>query len=330
MKSLSLSLAMVGLMAGLAAAQATRPARDRNPESRFGERIQHTLAQLNLTDDQKQKINDILEQARQDFQSQMPVLRQATPEMRRKKVQEMLEGVREEIADLLTPEQRQQVQKLIQKRVKDNPQLAKEMRDRAAKVEEKQPPAIAPKVTESPRQTSGSVPQVGDVAPDVSLRWLDGQPVELSTFKGNVMVLVFGSYTTPVFRDKASELRAVAQKYANRAKFVIVYTREAHPSNGWTVERNQRDNIEIAQPTNEAGRKAIAEQARTALHLEDVPMALDTMSDATATAYGAFPDGVVVIGKDGKIAARENWLDPTALPRFIEAANNAVLPIAAK
>jgi Spy/CpxP family protein refolding chaperone len=321
MKPFPIFITMIALTAGTALSQTTQPVRDHNPEERFGQRIQKALEQLNLTADQKQKIDDILAQARQDFQSQLPDLRQATPEKRRQKVQEMLEGIRQEIADLLTPDQRQQLQELIRKRRKENPQLNREQQDHAPEIEKPKPAVAAPALSENTK-ANGSVPRVGDVAPNFSLRWLDGQPVRLSTFKGRAVVLIFGSYTTPVFRDKAAELSTIAQRYANEAKFIIIYTKEAHPSDGWAVERNKRDDIQVPQPVDQAGRKAVAEQAVAALHLENVPIALDTMNDATASAYGTFPDGVVVIGKDGKIAARQNWLDPTALPRLIESSEH--------
>jgi hypothetical protein len=144
--------------------------------------------------------------------------------------------------------------------------------------------------------------------------------VHLSAFKGRVVVLVFGSYSTPAFRDKASALPKIAESYNNRAKFAIVYTKEAHPSDGWTVERNKHDGVEIAQPTDLAGRKEAAQQAVTALHLTNIPIAIDSMDDAAANAYGTFPDGVVIIGKDGKIVARQHWLEPTALPAMIDQA----------
>jgi hypothetical protein len=44
------------------------------------------------------------------------------------------------------------------------------------------------------------------------------------------------------------------------------------------------------------------------------------MDDAAANAYDAFPDGVVIIGKDGHIVARQHWLEPTALPAMIDRA----------
>jgi Spy/CpxP family protein refolding chaperone len=120
MKQQIIWVAAICLIANLAMAQTTRPVRDRG--QRFGQRIQALMAQLDLTDDQKQKINDIVQQAREDFQKAMPELRDATPEQRQAKVQEIFEGMRQEIGDLLTPEQKQKLQQLIKQRQADNPQ----------------------------------------------------------------------------------------------------------------------------------------------------------------------------------------------------------------
>ena len=80
-----------------------------------------------------------------------------------------------------------------------------------------------------------------------------------------------------------------------------MYTKEAHPSDGWTVKRNEDDNVQVAQPTNMTGRRDAAMQAVTALHLSNIPVLLDTMDDTAAQAYDAYPDGVIVIGKDALV-----------------------------
>ena len=39
-----------------------------------------------------------------------------------------------------------------------------------------------------------------------------------------------------------------------------------------------------------------------------------------STAYAGFPNAAFVISRDGKIAARQQWADPAALARHIDAA----------
>jgi Spy/CpxP family protein refolding chaperone len=323
MKEQIIWVAAICLFANLAMAQTTRPAGERG--QRLGQRIQALMSQLDLTDDQKQKVNDIIQQGKEDFQKAMPELRDATPEQRRAKVQEIFEGMRDEIGDILTPEQKQKLQQLMKQRQADNPQTANtdDRPKRSAALLNRKDldlPATRPAQHTVLEEHPTKPMEDGQTAPDVALHWMNGDAVHLSTFKGRVIVLVFGSYSTPAFRDKASALPKIADSYNNRAKFVLVYTKEAHPSDGWTVERNKHDDVEIAQPTDLAGRKAAAQQAVTALHLTNIPVAIDSMDDAAANAYGAFPDGVIIIGKNGKIVARQHWLEPTALPVMIDQA----------
>jgi len=44
------------------------------------------------------------------------------------------------------------------------------------------------------------------------------------------------------------------------------------------------------------------------------------MDDAASNAYGGFPNATVIIGRDGSIVARQQWTDPSGLPRLIDAA----------
>jgi hypothetical protein len=149
---------------------------------------------------------------------------------------------------------------------------------------------------------------------------MGGDTVHLSLFKNEPVVLIFGSYTEPAFRDKAPQLSKLATRYGNRAKIIIVYTKEAHPSDGWVVERNQKDDITLTQPTNISGRREAAQTAIDELHLTGIPVALDTMDNSLATAYDAFPDGVIVLDKHDHITARQHWLDPSGLPALIDKA----------
>ena len=49
-------------------------------------------------------------------------------------------------------------------------------------------------------------------------------------------------------------------------------------------------------------------------------MLVDTLDDTVAKAYGLTPNGAVVIGRDGKVAARQRWFEPVALRQMIDAA----------
>lgn len=295
---------------------------------RIGQRIEELIAQLDLSVDQKEKIQDIIAQGKKDFRDALPTLRDATPQERQQKIQEIIEGMRMEIGDILTPDQKEKLQDLIAKEREQNGQrmgneeqpnkpAANALRPRTFAMPATRPAlAIAP--NPKPQTFSPGSGDIGKPAPDVALHWIGGEPMKISDYKKTTVVLIFGSYTDPTFRDKAPQLSALANRYSGRAKFVLIYTKEAHPSDGWDVERNKKENIDIAQTTDLTARKQAAQQAQTALHLENIPIALDTTDDTAITAYNAFPEGVVIISKTGKIAARQHWLDPSGLPELID------------
>jgi hypothetical protein len=159
-------------------------------------------------------------------------------------------------------------------------------------------------------------PAVGDVAPGFSVNRIDGRQFILSQYARRVVVIEFGSLSCPSFRDRAPGMEALRRKFGRRAEFLIIYTREAHPVGGWEVRRNKEEGIRIEAAADDDGRRVLARQAADALKIK-MPVAVDTMDDSVARAYGGFPNAVVVIGRDGRIAARQQWTDPTSLGRVI-------------
>jgi len=82
---------------------------------RIEERLERLSKALNLTEDQKEKLKPIL----QDQAQQMRALREdssLTPEQRREKARELFKAHREEIAKILTPEQREKWKEMRERR----------------------------------------------------------------------------------------------------------------------------------------------------------------------------------------------------------------------
>ncbi len=168
----------------------------------------------------------------------------------------------------------------------------------------------------------GGGAQVGQSAPAFDLVKLDGPSVQLSSFQGRVLVIEFGSWSCPSFRQRAAGMEQLKRDYGARAAFLVIYTQEAHPRGGWEVQRNRDEGIEVDQPAALEQRRELARKAKEMLKIS-IPVALDTMDNSAATAYGGFPNAAVIISRDGAIAARQNWTDPTTLRRAIESALNA-------
>jgi hypothetical protein len=141
---------------------------------------------------------------------------------------------------------------------------------------------------------------------------LDGRAVPISTYKGKPLVLIFGSYSCPSFREHAKGLDELQRRYAAKANFLLVYTKEAHPVGGWEVQRNKDAEISVPQAKDEAARLAAAKLARTKLGLS-MATAVDSMDDQLVAAFDAFPNGAVILDREGQITARQKWAEPRGL-----------------
>jgi peroxiredoxin len=156
------------------------------------------------------------------------------------------------------------------------------------------------------RQEIGSMqpgPRLNEKAPDFTLTTFDGkQTVNLSSLIGpKPIVLVFGSITCGPFRGQAGNVEKLFLRNKDRATFVMVYVREAHPLDGWHMESNDRVQIKLDQPESYEERAGVAKQCGELLDLS-FPLLVDTIGDTVGAQYSGMPSRLYVIDKDGKVA----------------------------
>jgi hypothetical protein len=84
---------------------------------------------------------------------------------------------------------------------------------------------------------------------------------------------------------------------------LTIYVREAHPTDEWRMESNEKDkdNVCYAQPKTIEQRVAIANDF-TQRFKYTVPFGIDQMSNAANDAYAAWPERLYVIDGDGRIS----------------------------
>ena len=91
------------------------------------------------------------------------------------------------------------------------------------------------------------------------------------------------------------------REYAGRADFAFVYLEEAHPTDGWLYESVTHF---IEQPTTMQERLCAAEGLASELRKLDapanLPLVVDSMSNAASVAYGALPERLVIL-QDGVV-----------------------------
>lgn len=93
----------------------------------------------------------------------------------------------------------------------------------------------------------------------------------------------------------------IAAANADRADFLTVYIKEAHPTDEWQMPVNETESVCYAQPKTMAERLAIANDFATRFHYT-LPLVVDPMDNGAEGAYAAWPERLYVIAADGTIA----------------------------
>jgi thiol-disulfide isomerase/thioredoxin len=146
-------------------------------------------------------------------------------------------------------------------------------------------------------------PKLGDAAPDFTLKSPDGsQTHQLSKMiEQRPIVLVFGNFTCGPFRSFYPEVEALFERYRDQAAFLMVYIREAHPTDGWAMKANERAGVTVAQPKTLAERAAVCDQFCQRLK-PTLPVVVDDVSDDVGHAYSGMPARLYLIDRAGKVA----------------------------
>jgi len=91
-------------------------------------------------------------------------------------------------------------------------------------------------------------------------------------------------------------LKALRDEFRDRVQFVHVYIREAHPLDGWYM-----GGPALRDPTTTAERCTIARTSEDELG-HGLLTCVDEVDDRTMTAYGAWPDRLFLVDREGRIA----------------------------
>ena len=114
-------------------------------------------------------------------------------------------------------------------------------------------------------------------------------------------------------------LHDLYHQYGGRVEFLVVYIREAHPDDGWMSQGNQEPAIHVYDPTTEEERTEVAQACAIALDIE-MTVLVDGIDDTVASAYGALPDRLYLVGSDGRIAFQGEKGPRGFVPEDLEAA----------
>lgn len=153
--------------------------------------------------------------------------------------------------------------------------------------------------------------QVGTAAPDFTLKdWSTAQTEHsLSSLKGKVVVLQFGSSTAWEYVKGIDAMENLSKKYkAKGVQLFTIYTREA--GGEW-------------QAASDFDRSERAKGLRFAYGLQThkrmlVPVLIDDLQDSTFKAYGQAPSALFVIDKEGKLAFKSERPNPAEVEKVLQ------------
>lgn len=80
----------------------------------------------------------------------------------------------------------------------------------------------------------------------------------------------------------------------------MVYIKEIHPTDGWQVKENEQGGVLVRQHRSFDERVEVGQACMAKMALE-MPAVVDEMDDAVARAYGAMPERLYLIGRDGRV-----------------------------
>jgi type I thyroxine 5'-deiodinase len=93
----------------------------------------------------------------------------------------------------------------------------------------------------------------------------------------------------------------MARRWGDRAGFVTVYIKEAHPEDEWQMDANEKESVCYPQPRTLSQRLAIANDFVRRFDYR-VPLFVDRMDDGANALYAGWPERFYVIDENGRIA----------------------------
>jgi hypothetical protein len=89
--------------------------------------------------------------------------------------------------------------------------------------------------------------------------------------------------------------------YGARVAFYAVYIQEAHPSDIWQMRSNIREGVIFRNPRSDAERSLVAESCVRTLGIR-FPALIDGVDNTVERMYTGWPDRLLLIDRDGRVA----------------------------
>jgi len=91
------------------------------------------------------------------------------------------------------------------------------------------------------------------------------------------------------------------RRYGDRARFLTVYIKEAHPADEWQMDSNESEDVCYLQPRSTADRIAIANDFVRRFKYP-IPLLVDPIENPANAVYAAWPERLYIVDEAGRIA----------------------------
>ena len=126
-----------------------------------------------------------------------------------------------------------------------------------------------------------------------------------------MLILNIGSFTCPVWRERQGAVQQLAKLYSKHVSTISIYVREAHASNEWMLDMNEKLDISYPKPQTIEERIAIARRAKDELMDDNAKVYVDDpKKNGVNWAYRAVPIRICVIDVKGNLVFRSKGSGP--------------------
>jgi len=96
-------------------------------------------------------------------------------------------------------------------------------------------------------------------------------------------------------------VQGLERRYGDRAQFLTVYIKEAHPLDEWQMDSNVEQGVCYRQPKSMGDRLAIANDFVKRFRYR-LPMVVDGMDNRAEKLYAGWPERFYIVDEQGRIA----------------------------
>jgi len=119
-----------------------------------------------------------------------------------------------------------------------------------------------------------------------------------------------------------AEIEKLRDEYGDRAEFVFVYIKEAHPDDEWQMQSNRDSQVVHGQPKTFEARMDLAKVFVDRMNVK-TPTLVDGIQNTALACYAAWPERIYVVDTVGRILLKGGMgpfkFDPTELQDFLRA-----------